>query len=150
MPTVELSNIECVLQIANVKNKDILTRKAISELNFSIIIQNSLHTELIICDRFLNINMKWYEGDIAEAVALSKIKNAMFVVFVEGMYILSLFSYYKFNIILYVGNDKQSEDLSSLINHNNVSSKLKSDIFVSIKIDAQSVAYSQFAVICIL
>lgn len=28
--------------------------------------------------------MNWYKGNIAEAVALSKTKNAIFVVYVEG------------------------------------------------------------------
>jgi len=30
--------------------------------------------------------MKWFEGGIAEAVHASKEKNAVFVVFVEGIY----------------------------------------------------------------
>lgn len=53
-------------------------------------------------------------------------------------------------IILYVGKDEQSKDLTTLINNSEVSSTLESEAFVSIQIDAQSVAYSQFAVICIL
>lgn len=28
--------------------------------------------------------MNWYQGNIAEAVALSKTRNAIFVVYVEG------------------------------------------------------------------
>lgn len=35
--------------------------------------------------------MHWFGGSIAEAVTLSKQRNAIFVVFVEGMYSFSLY-----------------------------------------------------------
>lgn len=36
--------------------------------------------------------MKWYEGNIAEAVTLSRKNGSIFVVFVEGLYYLNLLS----------------------------------------------------------
>ncbi|TMW51520.1 hypothetical protein DOY81_003425 [Sarcophaga bullata] len=70
--------------------------------------------------------MNWYEGNIAEAVALSKTKNAIFVVYVEG-------------------KDEATAKLGGFINNKNIREKLESDDFVAIKIEGESEPYMQFA-----
>lgn len=72
--------------------------------------------------------MRWYEGDIAQAVTTSKSKNAIFVVYVEG-------------------KDEKSTNLTSHINDTDVSTKLESDNFVALKVEAGSVPHTQFAAI---
>lgn len=70
--------------------------------------------------------MNWYEGSIAEAINLSKQRNAIFVVYVEG-------------------NDELSLKLRGFINEKKIKDKLESEHFVAIKIDSGSQAYMQFA-----
>ncbi|XP_014092728.2 UBX domain-containing protein 4 [Bactrocera oleae] len=70
--------------------------------------------------------MNWYKGNIAEAVAESKAKNAIFVVYVEG-------------------KDESTQKLSNFINAQKIREKLESDNFVAIKIESDSQAYMQFA-----
>lgn len=70
--------------------------------------------------------MRWFEGGIAEAVATSKSRNAVFVVFVEG-------------------KDDTSKNAAATVDDVAVSSKLESDDFVAIKLDSESEAYRQFA-----
>nr|CAD7265642.1 unnamed protein product [Timema shepardi] len=70
--------------------------------------------------------MRWFQGDISEAVAATKIKSAVFVVFIEG-------------------SDEASKDTATAINNLEVSSKLESDDFIAIKLDSGSEAYRQFA-----
>uniref|UniRef100_D3TPU2 UBX domain-containing protein 4 n=1 Tax=Glossina morsitans morsitans TaxID=37546 RepID=D3TPU2_GLOMM len=70
--------------------------------------------------------MNWYNGNIAEAVTQSKIKNAIFVVYVEG-------------------KDETTEKLSGFIDELAVREKLESDDFVAVKIQSESEAYMQFA-----
>ncbi|XP_039965897.1 UBX domain-containing protein 4 [Bactrocera tryoni] len=72
--------------------------------------------------------MNWYKGNIAEAVAESKAKNAIFVVYVEG-------------------KDESTQKLSNFINAQKIREKLESDDFVAIKIESDSQAYMQFATI---
>lgn len=69
--------------------------------------------------------MRWFQGGIAEAVAASKSKNAVFVVFVEG-------------------KDGASINAAATVDNVAVSSKLESDDFVVIKLDSGSEAYGQF------
>jgi len=69
--------------------------------------------------------MRWFQGGIAEAVAASKARNAIFVVFVEG-------------------KDGASINVAATIDNVAVSSKLESDKFVVIKLDSGSEAYKQF------
>ncbi|KAJ8979816.1 hypothetical protein NQ317_002080 [Molorchus minor] len=69
--------------------------------------------------------MKWYTGGIAEAIAVSKAKGAIFVVYIEG-------------------NDDQSKSFTSLINSNEISNKLENQYFIAIKIEAGSVPHQQF------
>ncbi|GLV39672.1 uncharacterized protein CBL_08262 [Carabus blaptoides fortunei] len=72
--------------------------------------------------------MRWYEGDIEQAVVTSKTRNAIFVVYVEG-------------------KDEKSTNLTSHINSTDVSTKLESDNFVALKVEAGSVPHTQFAAI---
>jgi chemotaxis protein histidine kinase CheA len=69
--------------------------------------------------------MRWFQGGIAEAVAASKARNAIFVVFVEG-------------------KDGASINAAAALDNVAVSSKLESDEFVVIKLDSESEAYRQF------
>jgi len=69
--------------------------------------------------------MRWFQGGIAEAVAASKARNAIFVVFVEG-------------------KDGASINAAATMDNVAVSSKLESDEFVVIKLDSGSEAYKQF------
>uniref|UniRef100_A0A1I8QCH6 UBX domain-containing protein 4 n=1 Tax=Stomoxys calcitrans TaxID=35570 RepID=A0A1I8QCH6_STOCA len=70
--------------------------------------------------------MNWYNGNIAEAVAQSKSKNAIFVVYVEG-------------------NDENTVKLTKFIDEPQIAGKLSSNDFVAIKIKSDSEAYMQFA-----
>uniref|UniRef100_A0A6B2EHE3 UBX domain-containing protein 4 n=1 Tax=Phlebotomus kandelakii TaxID=1109342 RepID=A0A6B2EHE3_9DIPT len=70
--------------------------------------------------------MNWFKGSIAEAVTLSKRKNAVFVVFVAG-------------------TDDLSTKLGSLIDNDLIRKHLETDNFVAIRIDSGSEAYMQFA-----
>ncbi|KAI8120901.1 UBX domain-containing protein 4 [Lucilia cuprina] len=70
--------------------------------------------------------MNWYKGNIAEAVAQSKSKNAIFVVYVEG-------------------KDEATIKLGNFINDKRIREKLESDDFVCIKIESESESYMQFA-----
>ncbi|PNF22902.1 UBX domain-containing protein 4 [Cryptotermes secundus] len=70
--------------------------------------------------------MRWFQGGIAEAVAASKTRNAVFVVFVEG-------------------KDDLSKSIAATIDNTAVSSKLESEDFVVIRLDSGSEAYRQFA-----
>ncbi|KAK3913333.1 UBX domain-containing protein 4 [Frankliniella fusca] len=57
--------------------------------------------------------MRWFEGDIAQAVTQSRARNAIFVVFVEG-------------------ENETSERISEAVNNDAVSAKLEGSCFVSI------------------
>lgn len=70
--------------------------------------------------------MNWFKGSIAEAVTLSKQKNATFVVYVEG-------------------KDENSVKLTGFLNQPEIKQKLENDNFVAIKIEGGSEAYMQFA-----
>lgn len=70
--------------------------------------------------------MNWFSGNIAEAVNLSKARNATFVVFVEGQ-------------------DESSAHMTALINDVKIKNHLESKHFVAIKIVSGSEAYMQFA-----
>ncbi|KAL1501663.1 hypothetical protein ABEB36_006954 [Hypothenemus hampei] len=70
--------------------------------------------------------MRWYSGEIAEAVGFSKVKGAVFVVYIEG-------------------KDDKSQQITSCIDSEEVSSKLGSDSFVAIKVEAGSVPHQQFS-----
>ncbi|XP_055325108.1 UBX domain-containing protein 4 [Sitodiplosis mosellana] len=72
--------------------------------------------------------MNWFSGNIAEAVALSKAKNSIFVVYCEG-------------------TDELSTAFTELINNEIVRTKLESDDFVAIRVQSDSEAYMQFAAI---
>ncbi|KAG8229425.1 hypothetical protein J437_LFUL000946 [Ladona fulva] len=69
--------------------------------------------------------MHWFEGGIAEAIGASKIKKAVFVVFVAG-------------------SDDASKSTTSAIDSAEVSSKLESDDFVAIRLESGSESYRQF------
>ncbi|OXU23817.1 hypothetical protein TSAR_011961 [Trichomalopsis sarcophagae] len=64
--------------------------------------------------------MKWFQGGIAEAIAASKAKKAVFVVFVEG-------------------KDDVSQEVALSLNSSEVSSKLESEKFVAIRLANQLV-----------
>ncbi|XP_055846860.1 UBX domain-containing protein 4 [Episyrphus balteatus] len=70
--------------------------------------------------------MNWFKGSIAEAVTLSKQKNATFVVYVEG-------------------KDENSVKLTGFLNQPEIKQKLEDDNFVAIKIEGGSESYMQFA-----
>ncbi|EFN63618.1 UBX domain-containing protein 2 [Camponotus floridanus] len=70
--------------------------------------------------------MKWFTGSINEAVATSKSKKAIFVVFVEG-------------------KDDTSTQLAQTINATEVSSRLEQEHFVAIRLESGSEAYRFFA-----
>ncbi|KAK5648721.1 hypothetical protein RI129_003613 [Pyrocoelia pectoralis] len=69
--------------------------------------------------------MRWYEGNIAEAVSTSKSKGAVFVVYIQG-------------------EDEKSKDFTSLIENEDVSTELESSHFVAIKVEENSVPHQQF------
>ncbi|KAH8246139.1 hypothetical protein KR038_000709 [Drosophila bunnanda] len=69
--------------------------------------------------------MNWHRGSIAEAVAESKAKNAVFVVFIEG-------------------KDELSSKLERFVDDVRVRSRLETADFVSIKVQGNSSAYGQF------
>ncbi|XP_045538408.1 UBX domain-containing protein 4 [Papilio machaon] len=71
--------------------------------------------------------MHWYGGSIAEAVALSKQRNAIFVVFVEG-------------------DNEQSAEMSSTIDNVAVEKRLSDpENFLAIKLKSGSINYTHFA-----
>ncbi|XP_066595721.1 UBX domain-containing protein 4 isoform X2 [Prorops nasuta] len=70
--------------------------------------------------------MKWFQGSINEAVAASKSRKAIFVVFVEG-------------------KDDSSVQVAETINSTEVSSKLEQEHFVAIKLESGSESYRFFA-----
>ncbi|KAH8322442.1 hypothetical protein KR067_010279 [Drosophila pandora] len=69
--------------------------------------------------------MNWHTGNIAEAVAESKIKNAIFVVYIEGQ-------------------DEMSSKLERFVDDIRVRSLLETPDFVAIKVQGNSSAYGQF------
>lgn len=69
--------------------------------------------------------MKWYDGDISEAVSYSKFKGAIFVVYIEG-------------------SDENSEKITNLIDNGEFGQKLEQDHFVCIKVKAGSTSHQQF------
>ncbi|KAH8300511.1 hypothetical protein KR018_010178 [Drosophila ironensis] len=69
--------------------------------------------------------MNWHSGNIAEAVATSKLRNAVFVVFIEGQ-------------------DEMSSKLERFVDDIRVRSLLETPDFVSIKVKGNSSAYGQF------
>ncbi|XP_076284976.1 UBX domain-containing protein 4 [Lasioglossum baleicum] len=70
--------------------------------------------------------MKWFEGSINEAVATSKSRKAIFVVFVEG-------------------KDDTSVEVAAAINAAEVSTRLEQDDFVAIRLESGSETYRLFA-----
>ncbi|KAI4466998.1 ubx domain-containing protein 4 [Holotrichia oblita] len=70
--------------------------------------------------------MLWYEGNIAEAITLSRKNGSVFVVYIEG-------------------NDDESTKLTRSIDQEDVSKLLGSNHFVSIKIQANTVPHQQFS-----
>ncbi|SPP86950.1 UBX domain-containing protein 4 [Drosophila guanche] len=69
--------------------------------------------------------MNWHSGNIAEAVAESKSKNAIFVVYIQG-------------------ENELSSKLEGFVNDAQVRSRLESSDFVAIKVPGDSTAYGQF------
>ncbi|KAH8293718.1 hypothetical protein KR054_003448 [Drosophila jambulina] len=69
--------------------------------------------------------MNWHRGSIAEAVAESKAKDAIFVVFIEG-------------------KDELSSKLERFVDDVRVRSRLETADFVAIKVQGNSSAYGQF------
>ncbi|XP_031827720.1 UBX domain-containing protein 4 [Nomia melanderi] len=70
--------------------------------------------------------MKWFEGSINEAVATSKARKAIFVVFVEG-------------------KDDTSVEVAEALNDSEVSCRLEHENFVAIKLESGSETYRFFA-----
>ncbi|XP_068621877.1 UBX domain-containing protein 4 [Battus philenor] len=71
--------------------------------------------------------MHWFGGSIAEAVTLSKQRNAIFVVFVEG-------------------ENEQSVEMSSIIDDSNVVKRLAdAENFLAVKLKSGSINYTHFA-----
>lgn len=70
--------------------------------------------------------MKWFDGSINEAVATSKSKKAIFVVFVEG-------------------KDDTSAEVAEAINASEVSCRLEQEDFVAIRLESGSETYRFFA-----
>ncbi|XP_050307397.1 UBX domain-containing protein 4 isoform X2 [Anthonomus grandis grandis] len=69
--------------------------------------------------------MRWYQEGIAEAIQVSKAKGAIFVIYIEG-------------------KDEKSQALSNFIETGEVESRLESENFVAIKVEADSVPHKQF------
>ncbi|KAH8378714.1 hypothetical protein KR009_000915 [Drosophila setifemur] len=69
--------------------------------------------------------MNWHNGNIAEAVAESKAKDAVFVVYIEG-------------------DDEMSSKLERFVDDIRVRSLLETPDFVAIKVQGSSSAYGQF------
>ncbi|EDX09624.1 UBX domain-containing protein 4 [Drosophila simulans] len=69
--------------------------------------------------------MNWHKGNIAEAVAESKVKGAVFVVFIEGQ-------------------DEMTRKLERFVDDSQVRSRLETSDFVAIKVQGNSSAYGQF------
>ncbi|XP_012252086.2 UBX domain-containing protein 4 isoform X2 [Athalia rosae] len=70
--------------------------------------------------------MKWFQGGINEAVAASKSRKAIFVVFVEG-------------------KDDASVEIAKVVDSGEISSRLERDEFVAIKLEGGSESYGFFA-----
>lgn len=70
--------------------------------------------------------MRWFQGNIVEAVTQSKARNAVFVVFIEG-------------------KDDVSQRIASAIDDVEVSSKLEGQNFVSIHLESESQTFTQFS-----
>ncbi|SPP86951.1 blast:Ribonuclease Oy [Drosophila guanche] len=100
--------------------------------------------------------MNWHSGNIAEAVAESKSKNAIFVVYIQGMrkfscthscvYAICTTSLME-SIIksqLPAGENELSSKLEGFVNDAQVRSRLESSDFVAIKVPGDSTAYGQF------
>lgn len=91
--------------------------------------------------------MKWFTGDIAQAVNLAKNSGAVFVVYSEGEWI-RLLSRKQFCEEIFPGNDENSKQLTELINSDSVAARLESKSFVAIKIQSDKEEYMNFAKIC--
>lgn len=94
--------------------------------------------------------MRWYVGGVAEAVATSKSKNAIFVVYIEGRIQKCIFLLFIWRIYFILGQDEKSKILTTLINEEEVSNKLELEQFVALKLEAGSQHHRQFAELCIL
>ncbi|EDV96861.1 UBX domain-containing protein 4 [Drosophila grimshawi] len=70
--------------------------------------------------------MNWHTGNIAEAVAESKAKDAVFVVYITGQ-------------------DEMSANLDRLLNDSLIHTKLQTSDFVAVKIQGNSETYVQFS-----
>lgn len=97
--------------------------------------------------------MRWYQGDISQAVAASKQNGSVFVVYVEGEF--RLFQYicillHSFIKYFIVGKNGTSQDLTNLINDTKTCELLETKYFVAIKVEMDSVSHQQFSQICIL
>lgn len=53
-------------------------------------------------------------------------------------------------IVLFIGTDEKSQQISTVLESPDVGSKLSSDNFVAIKVEADSVPHQQFSALCIL
>lgn len=93
--------------------------------------------------------MRWYEGGIADAVTVTRQKNAIFVVFIQGNIVAKCAHATTLKRIP-AGTDDRSRQFSELFDNGNVSTQLESDLFVAIRIEANSVPHQQFVQICIL
>lgn len=71
-------------------------------------------------------NMRWFEGDIAQAVTQSRAQNAVFVVFVEGQ-------------------DVASKRIGAAIDNPSVSEKLNGQSFICIKLQSGTQTFNQFS-----
>lgn len=97
--------------------------------------------------------MRWYEGGITDAVALTRQKNAIFVVFIQGETKTTQLRNCEYVIkktLITAGSDEKSGQFGALFDDGNVSGKLESDLFVAIRLEGNSVPHQQFAQICIL
>lgn len=91
--------------------------------------------------------MKWFEGDIASAISLAKNRGSIFTVYCEGNVINQQIRESATNIFV-LGKDEYSKQMTDLIQHESIASKLESERFVAIRLFSDKEEYMMFAKIC--
>lgn len=97
--------------------------------------------------------MEWFKGTVEEAVTLSKSRNVIFVVFIDGKPEKSIFHYVvsscRHHSICPTGKSDDSKQMEALVNNAEIASTLSNPArYLAIRINSQEDSYKQFAQIC--
>lgn len=94
--------------------------------------------------------MEWFNGTIVDAVRISKERGVIFVVFIDGKWVLMRFYWWsKCNGISVAGKTDDSIAVTELLNNAAVASKLSNPTrYLAVRIESDTDTYTQFAQIC--